>query len=191
MNVTRKLSQLILASAVIGGLVLATVPAALADGGLRNCVDLTGREVDRVGCWEDIWAGGEEYRMTFGNTSYTGGTASDVDAFYVLAPQGSVAQGALPFPHDHVIRELPQHNGGAYTAKFRAYFVMCSEQGIVSGACEPTMSTIEGVGTLPLAHQVNGGPLTSTASIEAALDAGQVALFDTGAVIVGTVTAAR
>ena len=43
MNLTRKVTQLVLATAVIGGLVLAAVPAVLAGGGLRNCVDVTGQ----------------------------------------------------------------------------------------------------------------------------------------------------
>ena len=31
--------------------------------GLRNCVDITGSHVGRVGCYENVWADGEEVRM--------------------------------------------------------------------------------------------------------------------------------
>jgi hypothetical protein len=43
---------------------------------------------------------------------------------------------------------------------------------------------------LPFATTVNGGPLTSSAAIEAAADAGLVALVDLGptAVIVGSIS---
>jgi hypothetical protein len=191
MNLTHTLTRLVIAAAAVSGLALAGVPAAFADGGLRNCVDLTGREVNRVGCWEDVWADGEQYRMTFANVQYAGGTPADVDALYVLAPQAAVPQGALPFAHDHVVRDLPQANGGSYSTKLHGYFVLCSEQGLVSGACEPTMSTIDGLGTVPAAHRVNGAALTSAASIEHAADAGLVALFDTGAVLIATATASR
>jgi hypothetical protein len=191
MNVTSTLRRLILTTTVVGGLVLAIVPATLAGGGLRNCVDITGAQINRVGCWEDVWADGEQYRMTFANVQYTGGATSGVDAFYVLAPQSATAQGALPFAHDHVVRDLPQHNGGTYSTKLHGYFVLCSEQGLVSGACEPTMSTIDGLGSVPAAHRLNGAPLTSAASIEAGVDAGLLTLFDTGAVLVATTTASR
>jgi hypothetical protein len=129
--------------------------------------------------------------MTFANTQYTGGDTTDVDAFYVLAPQNDVAQGALPFGHDHVVRDLPQANHGTYSTKLRGYFVLCSEQGLVSGACEPTMSVVEGFGTVPVAHRVDGAPLTSAAAIESAADAGLLLLIDTGAVIVASATASR
>jgi hypothetical protein len=191
MNLTRKVTRLVLASAVIGGLALATVPAALAGGGLQNCVDVTGSQINRVGCWEDVWADGTQHRMTFSNTQYGGGDTIGVDAFYVLAPQADVAQGALPFAHDHVVRDLPQGNGGTYSTKLRGYFVLCSEQGIVSGSCEPTLSVVDGFGTVPVAHRVNGAPLTSAASIETAADAGMLLLIDTGSVIVATTTASR
>ena len=191
MSLSRKLSQLVLATAVIGGLALATVPAVFAGGGLRNCVDVTGSQINRVGCWEDVWVDGTEHRMTFSNTQYTGGATSGVDSFYVLAPQTGVPQGELPFGHDHVVRDLPQGNGGSYSTKLHGYFVLCSEQGLVSGACEPTITTIDGMGTLPVAHRINGAPLTSAASIEHAADAGLLMLIDTGAVIVTSVTASR
>jgi hypothetical protein len=191
MNLTRTLTQLVLSTAVIGSLALATVPAALAGGGLTNCVDLTGGKINRVGCWEDVWADGTQHRMTFANTQYTGGDTTGNDAFYVLAPQTGVAQGALPFGHDHVVRDLPQGNGGSYSTKLRGYFVLCSEQGLVSGACEPTMSVVDGFGTVPVAHRIDGAPLTSAASIESAADAGLLLLIDTGAVIVATTTASR
>ena len=165
----------------------ATQPAEA--GGLRNCVDVTGSQVNRVGCWEDVWADGDQVRMTFSNTQFRGETARDLPPFYVLAAQGASAQGTAPFLHDHVIEAVPAHNGGSYGVAMATYFVMCSLDGIVSGACVPTMSSIEGLGELPLARTVNGHDLTSTERIEAAADAGLVQLFDIGAVIVGSVTA--
>ena len=79
MNLTRKVTQLVLATAVIGGLALATVPAAVAGGGLRNCVDVTGSAINRVGCWEDVWSDGIQHRMTFSNTQYKGGDTTGVE----------------------------------------------------------------------------------------------------------------
>jgi hypothetical protein len=51
------------------------------------------------------------------------------------------------------------------------------------------MASVEGLGTLPLARTVNGQPLTVIDRIESAADAGLVVLFDTGAVIIGAITA--
>ena len=129
--------------------------------------------------------------MTFSNTQYKGGDTTDVDAFYVLAPQADVAQGALPFGHDHVVRDLPQGNHGTYSTKLRGLLRPVQRAGLVSGACEPTMSVVDGFGTVPVAHRVNGAPLTSAASIESAADAGLLLLIDTGAVIVASTTASR
>jgi hypothetical protein len=168
-------------------LVLPTAQRAEA-AGLRNCVDVTGRAIGRVGCWESVWARGTEYRMTFSNTQYRGAVSGDEDAFFVMAPQGSTAQGALPFPHDHTVRDIPAGNDGSYSVKLHGYFVICSAQGIASGACVPTMSEVEGIGTLPLARSVNGTDLTSVEPIEAAIDAGLLSPLDTGAVLVGSIS---
>ncbi len=69
----------------------------------------------------------------------------------------------------------------------RGFFVLCSEQGIVSGACVPYWAVIEGVGTLPLATTVNGQRLTSVGPIEAPANAGLITLFDTGATFLGII----
>lgn len=165
----------------------ATQPAQA--GGLRNCVDVTGTQINRVGCWEDVWADGQQVRMTFSDTQFTGSTPGDLPPFYVLAPQGDAIQGTAPFDHDHVIDSVPARNGGAYGVRMATYFVMCSLDAMVSGACVPTLSHVEGIGDLPLARTVDGHALTSTERIEAAASAGSVQLFDIGAVIVGSVTA--
>jgi hypothetical protein len=187
---TLRTSTLTLATtAALAALVLVLPAAQRAEAaGLRNCVDITGRQVNRVGCWESVWAGGTEYRMTFSNTQFHGAVNGDEDAFYVMAPQGSVAQGALPFGHDHTVRDIPAGNGGTYSVKLHGFFVLCSGAGIVSGACVPTMSEVEGIGTLPLARSVNGAALTSVEPIEAAAHAGLLILVDTGAVIVGSIS---
>jgi len=169
---------------------LATAPAATG-AGLRNCVDVTGPQSGRVGCYELVWANGIEYRMTFSNTRFSGSAPQELDAFYVVGAQTDRPQGAPPntFAHDHVVRDVPQQNHGQYTTKLQGFFVLCSGQGIVSGACVPSWSSLGG-DPLPFATTVNDQPLTSTSVIESAASAGDVALVNLGpgAVIVGTIS---
>lgn len=190
-NRLRTTARILVATAALAttALILPAASPANAAGGLRNCVDLTGRAIDQVGCWEHVWADGEEVRMTFSNTGFRGETPRDLSPFYVLAPQGDVAQGALPFGHDHVIDRSPAHNGGTYGVRLATFFVLCSGVGIETGGCEPTMSPIEGMGVLPLARSANGQALTTTGRIESAAAAGLVTVIPVGVVIVGTVTA--
>jgi hypothetical protein len=169
---------------------LATAPA-VTGAGLRNCVDVSGPQSGRVGCYEDVWAEGAQVRMTFSNQSFKGATPKDLDPFYVLAPQSAVPQGAPPntFPHDHVVRSIPSRNHGDYSVRLQGFFVLCSGQGIVSGSCIPAWTAV-GSDTLPFAKSVNGYSLTSTEAIESAAIAGDLALINLGpgAVIVGAVT---
>jgi hypothetical protein len=172
-------------------LALVAAPAAGA-AGLRNCVDVSGPQSGRVGCYEDVWADGAQYRMTFSNTRFTGATPKELDPFYVLAPQTDKPQGAPPntFPHDHVVRAVPQQNGGQYSVQMQGFFVLCSRQGIVNGACVPSWTSIGGPDPLPFAKTVNGQALTSTEAIEAAAGTGNLALINLGpgAVVIGAVT---
>ena len=176
-------------------LTIAVATTAQADGGLRNCVDITGSQVNRVGCYEHVWAGGTEYRMTFSNVQFSGTAPKDLDAFYVLAAQTDRPQGAPPntFAHDHVVRDIPKANGGTYTTKLQGYFVFCSGQGLVSGACVADWESIGGPDPVPLAKTVNSRALTSTDAIESAAAAGDLALVNLGpsAVIVGSISAAH
>ena len=168
---------------------LATAPA-VTGAGLRNCVDVTGPQTGRVGCYEHVWADGTQVRMTFSNQGFKGATPQDLDPFYVTAPQTGTAQGAVPaFMHDHVVRTVPSHNQGGYSVQLQGFFVLCTGQGIGSGACVP-LWTSPGGPPLPFAGHVNGQPLTSTEAIESAAAAADVALIDLGpgAVIVGAVT---
>jgi hypothetical protein len=176
---------------------LATIAIGAAQatdgGGIRNCVDITGKQFNRVGCYEHVWAGGTEYRMTFSDTTFSGNTPHDLAPFYVIASQGSVPQGPMAtFPHDHTVRAIPKANGGTYSTKLQGFFVLCSGQGLVSGACLPVW-TSPGGDPLPFAQRVDGTALTSTGAIEAAAADGDVVLVNLGpgAVIVGSVSAIR
>lgn len=172
------------------GLGLAAAPATDA-AGLRNCVEVTGPNSGRVGCYEDVWTDGAQHRMTFSNTRFSGATPQALDPFYVLAAQTDQAQGYPPntFAHDHVVRSVPRDNHGSYSVRLQGFFVMCSGQGIVSGACAPVWTSLGG-DPMPFAKTVNGHRLTSTEAIEAAAAAGDLALINLGpgAVIVGAVT---
>jgi len=186
-------ARMVVATISLGAMALAVVAApAVGAAGLRNCVDVAGPQSGRVGCYEDVWADGTQYRMTFSNTRFTGATPKELDPFYVLAPQTDKPQGAPPntFPHDHVVRGVPPQNHGQYSVQLQGFFVLCSGQGIVSGACVPSWTSIGGPDPLPFAQTVNGQPLTSTEAIEAGADAGNLALINLGpgAVIVGAVT---
>jgi hypothetical protein len=186
-------TRLFIATISLAAVALALVAAPAAGAaGLRNCVDVTGPQSGRAGCFEDVWADGTQYRMTFSNTRFTGTTPSALDPFYVLAPQTDKPQGAPPntFPHDHVVRDVPAQNHGSYSVQMQGYFVLCSGQGIVSGACVPAWTSVGGPDPLPFASTVNGRPLTSAGAIESAADAGNLTLINLGpgAVIVGAVT---
>ena len=180
--------SMFVATAALAGIGLGVATASPAQAaGLRNCVEILGPQSGRVGCYELVWADGVEYRMTFSNQGFDGATPHDLDPFYVLAPQSDEPQGYPPntFAHDHVVRAIPAGNHGTYSTKLQGFFVVCSEQGMLSGACVPSPSPVG-----PLVQTVNGHTLTSTEAIEAAADAGLVVPINLGpsAVIVGTIS---
>ena len=189
----RTAARVLIATVALAGTAFTAIAAApTGPSGLRNCVDISGRQFDHVGCYENVWADGREFRMTFSNTSFGGATPRALDPFYVVAPQTSSPQGYPPrtFPHDHVVRATPASNQGGYSVKLQGYFVLCSGEGIVTGACVPSWTPGLGPDPLPFAGTVEGQPLRSTAAIESAADAGLVALLNLGpdAVIVGSIS---
>lgn len=189
----QKITRALIATIAVAALAL-LLPAAppAHSAGLRNCVDLIGRDVDRVGCYETVWASGAQFRMTFANLQYPSTTSAPTDTFYVIAPQTDTPQGTAPsFLHDHVVRDVPTQNHGDYRVHLHAYFVFCSAEGMASGGCVPTMTHIEGMGTVPLARTANGQMLTSAEAIESAASSGLVTLIDTGAVIVATINPSK
>jgi len=189
------------ATAIIAlALLVTAAPAVLAGGlpnsrGLPNCVDVpAGPGSGQVACWENVWADGVQVRMVFLDQQFTGPVRPDrLGAFYVLAPQKGTPQGKPPktFAHDHVV-DFPSAGGhGARRLHLEAYFAVCSELGIVSGACVPTFTVIPGLGTLPFAKTVNGRALTSARPIRAAVAGGLITLIDTGSVILATIPGLR
>jgi hypothetical protein len=185
-------TRLVVAAIALGSLAIGLASAPPIDAaGLRKCPDVSGPQSGRVGCYEDVWASGTQVRMTFANTRFTGATPRALDPFYVVAAQTGTPQGAPPntFAHDHVVRAVPYQNHGQYSVQLQSYFVLCSGQGIVSGACVPVWTSLGG-DPMPFAGHVNGQALTSTNAIEAAAGAGNLALVNLGpgAVIVGAVT---
>jgi hypothetical protein len=185
-----KTTRALIATIAVAALALA-LPAAptVHATGLRNCADLTGSDVGRVACYEIVWANGVQVTMTFSNLHFPPTTNAPMGNFYVLAPQTNTLQGWVPFPHDHVIGDVPSQNHGDFTVHYHGYFVFCSAEGMNSGACVPSMTTIPGFGTVPFAKTVNGQMLTSAGAIESAANAGLVTLIDTGGFLIGTVNA--
>jgi hypothetical protein len=185
-----KMRRTLMATLTAVAAAMVWVPAFPAHAqGPRNCVEATNSE---AACYELVWVEGFQLTMTFSTDEFTGSTPTDkVGNFYVLAPQTDAPQGTLPFPHDHVVAQVPAHNHGSYKVHLHGYFVLCSAEGIASGSCEPTMTTIMGLGTMPFAKTVDGQPLTSVESIESAVAAGLLSLFDTGGDLVGTLGSGR
>jgi hypothetical protein len=185
-------ARLLVATLALAAVGLAAVAAPHADAaGLRNCVDILGPQSGRAGCYEEVWSDGVEYRMVFSNTRFTGTAPAPLDAFYLVAPQSDSPQGWPPntFPHDHVVRDIPAGNGGTFSVRLQGIFVLCSGQGIVSGACVPSWTQV-GENSIPFAESVNGQSLTSAEAIESAAAAGDLFLSNLGpgAVIVGSIT---
>ena len=188
MRTNRKTPRVLIAALAVAALALvARAAPPVAAAGLTNCVELSGRA---GACYETVWADGVQLRMTFPKEAqpFTGATPGDkLGTFSVLAPQTDTPQGALPFPHDHVVGNAPARNAGSYVVHLRGFFVLCSAEGIASGGCVPTMTAIPGLGTIPLARTVNGQPLTSVDAIESAANTGLLTLVDTGAVFVAVI----
>jgi hypothetical protein len=188
--------RVLLATIAVAGLLLVAFGAtrAVDAGAPRNCTEID-PSFARSGCWEDVWAGGSEYRMTFATgccSQFKGKVPKDLDRFYVMAPQDATPQSlAAPFRHDHVVRDIPARNHGEYSTRLHGFFVICSETGMASGACVFEMNSPAPGLTLPFAKTVNGRSLTSVEPLEAAVDAGLITLVDTGAVVVGTINQTR
>ena len=166
-------------------LFVSAVPAAQAAP--VNCL----RQTHKGACYEPVWVNGVEVWMTFpqaGNPLPTIPNAKTQN-FYVIAQQTDTPQGDLPANHDHTIQAAPGDSG--WTPFMHGYFVVCSDEAIMSGQCVAVESVFPGFGTLQLAQSVNGEPLTSAETIEAGIDAGLLDLVDTGAVLLGTVSPAR
>jgi hypothetical protein len=167
-------------------LISAAAPPARA-AGVRNCVDLTRRS---PACYELVWVNGIEVKMTFPHSGNPRPAPNaEVHNFYVIAPQTNEVQGTAPFPHDHVVGASPSQNHGV-SVFWHGYFVLCSAEGISTGGCVPTLSSIPGLGPLPLAESVNGQMLTSVDVIESFVNSGLLTLIDTGAEFVGTINPA-
>lgn len=177
------------AALTLATLTLVSVAAAPAQAaGVRNCVDLTRRS---PACYELVWVNGVEVKMTFPHSGNPRPTPNaEVNNFYVMAPQTDEAQATPPFPHDHVVGVSPRQNHGV-SVFWHGYFVLCSAEGISTGDCVPTLSSIPGLGTLPLAESVNGQMLTSVDLIESFVNSGLLTLIDTGAEFVGTINPAQ
>jgi hypothetical protein len=195
MNTTRRfrtITRFLVATMAVAGLTLGAGGAAGSAhaAGPRNCTEIGG-SFPRSGCWEDVWAGGAEYRMTFATgccTQFKGNVPGDLDNFYVIAPQQDPPQSLDAFfRHDHVVRDIPAQNHGSYSTRLHGYFVLCSASGMASGACVFELNSLAPGVTLPFAKTVNGQALTSVEPLEAAVHAGLITLQDTGAVIVGTI----
>jgi hypothetical protein len=185
----RRTTRILTATIAGAALAVAAAPSVSA-AGLRNCVDLTGHDANRVGCYELVWVDGAEVRMTFANVQFRGKVPSDgLGVFYVTAPQDDTPQSEeAVFAHDHTVGGVPRQNHGTYSVRLRTFFVLCAAAAIDDGACEPTVSTLAGLGDLALATTVNGQALTSADVIEAAADDGLVTLMDTGQAIIGTIS---
>jgi hypothetical protein len=138
-------------------------------------------------CYEPVWVNGQQIIMTFpqdGVPVHKVPSAKQ-QPFYVLAPQTGTAQGQTPgFFHDHVIATAPSEGG--FTPFMHGYLVICSPEGISTGACTFNLETPPGGAPLPLTKSVTGYDLTFAADIQAAANAGLVVLVDTGAVFIGT-----
>ncbi len=134
-------------------------------------------------CFEKIWSDGNQVKMTFVDMN-PAPSNGPVRNFYVLAPQIHTPQGTVPFLHDHVISNVGNDSG---LVRYHAYFVLCSAEGLSSGGCVASMTSIPGLGTIPFAKAVNGQKLTSAAPIESPANSGLLTILDTGGEILATI----
>jgi hypothetical protein len=137
-------------------------------------------------CYEPVWVNGQQIIMTFPQAGVPVHKVPSAkqQPFYVLAPQTGTAQGQTPgFFHDHVIATAPSEGG--FTPFLHGYFVICSPEGIATGACTFNVETPPGGVPLPFAKSVTGYDLRFAADIQAAASACLVVRVDSGAVFIG------
>jgi hypothetical protein len=174
---------------VLGFALTATVLVALmappaAQARVIDCV--VQPQPSKGACYEPVWVNGQQIIMTFPQEGHPVHNVPSVkqQPFYVLGPQTATAQGQTPgFFHDHVIATAP--GAGGFTPFLHGYFVVCSQQGISTGACTFNWETPPGGVPLQLTQSVTGYDLRFAADIQAAANAGLVVLVDTGAVLIG------
>ena len=160
------------------------VASPVQAAGLPNCND-TGATTP---CFEKIWADGAQVRMTFVDLNPTPSNAP-TEKFYVMAPQTGTPQGRVPFLHDHLIGNVSsQHDDRDGRVRYHGFLVLCSAQGISSGGCVPTMTSIPGLGPVPFAKTVNGHKLISADRIESPANSGLLIVFDTRGEFIATIT---
>jgi hypothetical protein len=124
-------ARLFVAAIALGTLAIGLAAAPSTDAaGLRNCVEVSGPQAGRVGCYELVWADGVQYRMTFSNQGFDGATPRQLDPFYVLAPQTSAAQPGIWHPcrrrsigrsSSPVVYPTPMHSRPSTIAVRRCY----------------------------------------------------------------------
>jgi hypothetical protein len=166
-------------------LIMAAASPAQA-AGLVNCSDPGAT----TPCFEKVWSDGAQVKMIFVDLNPAPSNAPTRN-FYVLAPQTGAPQGSVPFLHDHVTGDVsPQSPGddrGNDPVRYHGYFVLCTAQGITSGGCVPTITSIPGIGTVPFAKSVNGHKLTSAEAIESPANSRLLTLFDTRGEFIATI----
>ena len=167
--------------------VVAFMAPPAAQARVINCV--VQPQPPQGACYEPVWVNGQQIIMVFPQAAartFDNVPSARQQPFYVLAPQTGTAQGPVPgFFHDHVIATAPSEGG--FTPFMHGYLVICSPEGISTGACTFNVETPPGGAPLPLTKSVTGYDLTFAADIQAAANAGLVVLVDTGAVFLGTV----
>jgi hypothetical protein len=140
--------------------------------GLGNCNDPGAT----TPCFEKIWSDGVQVKMIFVDLNPKPSNAP-TEKFYVMAPQTGTPQGSVS----------PQHDDRDGRVRYHGYFVLCSAQGISSGGCVATITSIPGFGPVPFAKTVNGHKLTSADPIESPANSGFLTLFDTGGELIATI----
>ncbi len=171
-------------------LIFAVMAPPAAQARVIDCV--VQPQPPRGACYEPVWVNGHQVTMTFPQAGVPVHVVPNAkqQPFYVLAPQTDTPQGETPgFFHDHVIETSPSEGG--FTPFMHGYLVICSSEGISTGACTFNMETPPGGAPIPLTKSVTGYDLTTAEGIQAAANAGLVVLLDTGAVFIGTVNPSR
>jgi hypothetical protein len=105
-------------------------------------------------CYEPVWVNRQQIIMTFpqADVPIQKVPSAKTQPWYILGPQTGTAQGQTPgFFHDHVITAA--HGEGGFTPLLHGYLVICSPEGISTGACIYNVETPPGGVPAP-AHAV-------------------------------------